>query len=109
MSVTDVQQFKTKHSPCYYVLHVFIPQCDPGLSTYWPTRNSATCVRHKTFNYFQIEVFVDVSEINSIHGGLQRFNLNVKSLRQRALNIPKSASMKMGAAPVTCAIASRSR
>lgn len=58
MSVTDVQQSKTKHSPCYYVLHVFIPQCDPGLSTYWPTRNSATCVRHKTFNYFQIEVFL---------------------------------------------------
>lgn len=32
---------KSRHLPCHYVLHVLIPQCDSGLSTYWATRDSA--------------------------------------------------------------------
>lgn len=35
---------ESSYPPCYYVLHVFVPQCNPGLSTYGATRNCAACM-----------------------------------------------------------------
>lgn len=80
----------SSYPPCDYVLHVFVPQCDPGLSTYGATRNCAACI---TIWYLELILHKPAES-------------RVQSM---LIILLKSASMKMGSAPVIWPMASKFR